>query len=134
VARVKSADERGPIGAWAYEARVEHDLSVEQVIEALPTRYHPATLRKVESGSAKPGRRMLRELALLYGSEPPGASASPPPDDLAASIRELAEAIRQERAERVEWERSVVEVVRELAQALSQRDDPEPVPPASARH
>lgn len=108
MAHVKSPEERGPIGAWAYEARVERELSVEQVIEALPTRYHPATLRKVESGSAQPGRRMLRELAAYYGGEPPGVPLESPtaPDKLVeaiqaqtAAIRELVAELRLSRAE-----------------------------------
>jgi hypothetical protein len=66
---VKSDIERGPEGAWAYRTRTILDLSVEQVIERLPTRYNPATLRKVEGGSAKAGRRMLGELWDLYRAE-----------------------------------------------------------------
>lgn len=130
MARVKTAEERGPVGAWAYEARVERELSVEQVIERLPTRYHPATLRKVESGSSQPGRRMLRELAALYGVEAPGEPLAPTTElsELAASIRDLARAIQEERAERLEWERGVLESIASLAQWLSRQDDPAPVP------
>jgi len=75
VAAVKSPAERGPIGAWAYESRTEADLSVPAVIEQLArrgVRVTEATLRGIEGGSKKPGRRLLRELASIYGSVPPG--------------------------------------------------------------
>jgi hypothetical protein len=66
MARRKSDAEVGPLGVWAYDTRELLDLKVEAVIAALPTTYHPATLRKVEGGSARPGRRMWRELAAFY--------------------------------------------------------------------
>ena len=67
MARRKSDAEVGPLGVWAYDTRDALDLSVEAVVAALPTAYHPATLRKVEGGSARPGTRMWRELAAYYG-------------------------------------------------------------------
>lgn len=67
MARRKSDAEVGPLGVWAYNTRDRLDVSVEEVIAALPTTYHPATLRKVEGGSAQPGSRMWRELGELYG-------------------------------------------------------------------
>jgi hypothetical protein len=51
---------------WAYDTRDALDLSVEAAVAALPRQYHPATLRKVEGGSARPGTRMWRELGNLY--------------------------------------------------------------------
>lgn len=66
MARRKSPAEVGPLGVWAYDTRDALDLSVEAAVAALPTQYHPATLRKVEGGSARPGTRMWRELANLY--------------------------------------------------------------------
>lgn len=66
MARRKSPAEVGPLGVWAYDSRDALDLSVEAVVAALPTTYHPATLRKVEGGSARPGTRMWRELGNLY--------------------------------------------------------------------
>lgn len=66
MARRKSDAEVGPLGVWAYDTRELLDLKLEAVIAALPTVYHPATLRKVEGGSARPGRRMWRELLAFY--------------------------------------------------------------------
>jgi hypothetical protein len=70
VRAVKTAAERGQIGAWAYEARAEADLSVPEVIRQLKARGQAVTeptLRGIEGGSKKPGRRLLRELASIYG-------------------------------------------------------------------
>lgn len=100
MARRKTGAERGPFGAWAYNTRDALDLSVEAIVAALPTHYHPATLRKVEGGGGAlrtpPPSRMWRELSNLYsrladeqklaidpqprlGPEPPGAAQSPDP-------------------------------------------------------
>jgi hypothetical protein len=142
MARRKSAAEVGPLSVWAYDTRDALDLSVEAVVAALPTTYHPATLRKVEGGSARPGTRMWRELGWLYTERAAerGIDIEPQPrlgpeqpeptpneiSELAASIRDLARAIQEERAERLEWERGVLESVSSLARWLGQRDDPEP--------
>jgi transcriptional regulator with XRE-family HTH domain len=72
---VKTLAERGPIGAWAYEARADADLSVEQVAERLTRAGQPvtpSTLRGIEGGSKKPGQRLLRALARTYGKAAPG--------------------------------------------------------------
>jgi transcriptional regulator with XRE-family HTH domain len=107
---VKAPSERGVIGAWAYQARRELDLSVEQVADALAARGHsvsPATLRGIESGSKKPGARLLRVLGEALDSAPPGQAPTADEPSLAAAIvmltQELA-AMREERralAERV---------------------------------
>lgn len=108
MARRKSDAERGPFGAWAYNTRTALDLSVEAVIAALPTTYHPATLRKAEGGTVPPGTRMWRELGNLYlkraeerhvpidpqprmGPEPAGATEST--DALVAALTAQTEAI-----------------------------------------
>jgi hypothetical protein len=107
MARRKTNAEVGPLGVWAYDSRDLLGLSVEQVIERLPTKYNPATLRKVEGGSAKPGRRMWRELQALYRQEAEAAGVTitpqPPsvPDeplsepDLVIAIRAQTEAISE---------------------------------------
>lgn len=122
MAHVKTPEERGAIGAWAYEARDRLGLSVEQVIERLPTRYHPATLRKVEGGSAKAGRRMLRELADLYVSvgrearvavlAPPGQKETDPSTKGEAGL--IAAAIERAIDRQTV---AIVEAVKEQAQA-----------------
>jgi len=120
---VKSDAERGPFGAWAFHARDQLDLSVEQVADDL--HYHPASLRKMESGSAPASRRMRRELPGLYRRRalekgisippaPAGEEPAAPSTDVAAAIRELVEEVR---ASRLVSERSAV-VMAELLGAL----------------
>lgn len=108
MARRKNDAERGPFGAWAYNTRTALDLKVEAVIAALPTTYHPATLRKAEGGTVPPGLRMWRELGNLYMKraderhvpidaqprmrpEPAGTTESP--DALVAALTAQTEAI-----------------------------------------
>lgn len=77
---MKAASERGVIGAWAYQARQELGLSVEQVAEAMAGRSNPvspATIRGIESGSKQPGARLLRVLSQVLDSAPPGATKEP---------------------------------------------------------
>jgi len=114
---VKSDAERGPFGSWAFRARDLLDVSVEDVAQRLG--YHPASLRKVESGSAPPSRRLQRELPDLYRTLavergvilPPLAQPVESPDmDLAAAIREL---VAEVRLSRLAQERSA-EVLAEL--------------------
>jgi hypothetical protein len=148
MARRKSDAEVGTLGVWAYNTRDALDLSVEEAVAALPTAYHPATLRKVEGGSARPGTRMWRELDRLYARvaqekgidiepqprlrpEPPQATETP--DSVLAAVRLLLDEIRAERAERQEWERGFLEAMRELAIGAARRDDPAPELPVTAR-
>jgi hypothetical protein len=101
---VKSDVERGPFGAWAFRARDQLDLAVEAVAEMLG--YHPASLRKLESGSAPASRRMRRELPDLYrrlaaergvvlDAAPAEDALSEP--DLVSVVRELVEEVRLSR-------------------------------------
>lgn len=77
---VKTPSERGVTGAWAYQARQELGLSVEQVADAMALRgqaVSAATIRGIESGAKKPGARLLRVLSQVLESSAPGvASAS----------------------------------------------------------
>jgi len=75
VARIKTDEERGPVGAWAYHARDDADLSDEQVVEALARKGHrvtSATIRGIEGGTKKGSRKLLRLMGEVYGSRPPG--------------------------------------------------------------
>lgn len=84
---MKTSAERGPIGAWAYDARADADLSVEEVVDRLARIGHPvtaATVRGIEGGSKKPGRGLIRALAKVYGKMPPAEA------DLIPEIGELA--------------------------------------------
>lgn len=104
VPSVKTDAERGPFGAWAFHARDALNLSVEEVASRLG--YHPASLRKVESGSAPASRRLVRELPALYGDlatekrltlPPAPAEQEPPESDVAVALRELVEEVRLSR-------------------------------------
>lgn len=84
---VKALSERGVIGAWAYQARADAELSVEQVAEAVGKRGQAvgtATIRGIEGGTKKPGARLLRLLGEVLDSTPPGSTAA------ASSLEERA--------------------------------------------
>lgn len=87
----------------------------------------------IDMGDRQPTAAEERALLAVYGP-PPESEPEPAPSseisELAASIRDLARAIQEERAERLEWERGVLESVSALARWLAQRDDPEPSLPA----
>jgi len=139
MARRKHDADVGPLGVWAYNTRDALDLSVEAVVAALPTHYHPATLRKVEGGSAQPGTRMWRELGNYYtneaerrnvpiDSQPRLGPESVTPEDLslAAAIRELVAELRESRKERaaVEARLAVLEPVVKRLAAQALEDSP----------
>lgn len=86
---MKTPSQRGVTGAWAYQARQEAGLSVEQVAEAMAAKGHavsPATIRGIESGSKKPGARMLRVLSSVLEAQPPEEPA--PASDDAQQLQE----------------------------------------------
>lgn len=62
---MKSPEERGPLAAWAYEARVKLNLSPESVVQELG-RYNPATIRKAETLDRHMSRPLWRALTALY--------------------------------------------------------------------
>lgn len=121
MARRKSDAERGPLGAWAYNTRDLIGLSVAEVLKRLPTQYSEPTLRKIEGGSSKPGRRMWREMRTLYQEvaaaadividyQPqlePEPDHAPPSPDLAAALMALAVELKAMREERVEMQARV---------------------------
>lgn len=121
---MKAPGERGPIGAWAQQAREDSGLSVEQVIERLAakgSKVIPSTVRGWEGGSKRPGRRQVRLLAEIYGVAAPG---EPEPESLslvaalnrqAAALEALAAAIDRDRDGRAVWEKGLLESIRELA-------------------
>lgn len=105
---VKTPEQRGVIGAWAYQARQEADLSVEQVAAAITDMgqsVSTATIRGIESGSKKPGAKLLRSLGKVLASTPPDAAAIRSDEsDLAAAIRELTAELRDARDARDAYE------------------------------
>jgi hypothetical protein len=127
---MKTPAERGPIGAWAVEARDEADLSVPQVVERLAAKGYvvrESTIRGIEGGSKKPGRRLLRLLGDIYERKAPGEPAVTPPettlaDALAALAREMeASRIARGRLEKVE---ARLEAVEGLVRVLTAASDP----------
>lgn len=101
----KTDEERGAFGAWAYNTRDSLHLSVEQVIDRLPTKWSAATLRKAEAGPNPPGRGMIRELWQFYRAEGvrQGVTVPPPPSltpkgAMAEDRDELVSAIREQTA------------------------------------
>ena len=127
----------GPWGPTLDRVRRERDWSQQQAFEALREGLRLGPKSRAAYVSLEAGRVPSPEqhayLVSQFG-EPEPVAAATTEGDLAGSIRELAEAIRQERAERIEWERGVLESLQALAQALVQRDDPEPAPRAGVRH
>jgi transcriptional regulator with XRE-family HTH domain len=121
---VKSDLERGAFGAWAFHSRDQLDVSVEEVAERLG--YHPASLRKVESGSAEPSRRIVRELPALYrtiavekGVALSPAPAEEAPNAVSSDLAQILSEIRDElRLSRLVSERSA-EVLAELLGTLA---------------
>lgn len=104
---MKSPAERGPIGAWAYEARADADLSVEEVVERLTRAGQPvsaATIRGVEGGSKKPSRRLLRGLSTVYGRPAPGEPMAgtdvdtPVPAALVSALEAQTQALKDQTA------------------------------------
>lgn len=66
MATVKTPEERGPLGAWAYDSRDRLGLSVEQVAVALPRPVNPATIRKAEADSKDMSKPLWRALTTFY--------------------------------------------------------------------
>ena len=125
---MKTPEQRGPIGAWAYEARDAASLSPEQVVERLALagiEVRSSTIRGIESGNKQPGRQLLRALAGVYGSKPPTTTGDPePPADLAAAINALVAALDADREERLALTRAIAA----LAESLATRSEGEGSP------
>lgn len=62
---MKTPEERGPFGWWAYESRDILDLSPESVVRDLG-KYNPATLRKAESNPDDMSGPLWRALVPYY--------------------------------------------------------------------
>jgi transcriptional regulator with XRE-family HTH domain len=130
--------QRGRIGTWLVQARLARGYETQAVarreIERLAGwRIPQSQYAEWESGRRVPSEAALERLEGFYGTQQDSTPAASDLSELAASIRMLAKAIEEERAERIEWERGVVESIQALAQGLIQRDDPEPAPRASGR-
>ena len=116
---MKSPAERGRVGAWAYEARADADLSVEAVVERLARAGQPvaaATLRGIEGGSKQPSRRLLKALAGVYGRPVPG-------DNMAGDVLTTSPAITDYLSRIDSLVATVTELVGELRATRQDRDD-----------
>lgn len=149
---MKSPDERGPLAAWAYEARVKLNLSPEATVRELG-RYNPATIRKAETLDRHMSRPLWRALTALYPRIahekgisipiPPGHLAGTGtgdttlvPADLAVAIRELVAELQASRLARADLEERVgaLETAAKLqAQPADEGAGVPPVPPVNAR-
>lgn len=123
---VKTPSERGVIGAWAFQARQELGLSVEQVAErvgGLGQAVSPATIRGIESGNKPPGRRLLRLLARALESVPPGATQEPgPPTDATRLFDALTRALEAQARYLTQIEDLRAELAQGLEDAQRQRE------------
>lgn len=120
---MKADSERGVTGAWAYRARQESGLSVEQVaaeLERRGQRVSPATVRGIESGSKKPGARLLLMLAKVLESAPPGlpVEVETRPSDLATVLAALTDELRAWREERGALKARVDELEAQVAELV----------------
>lgn len=100
MARVKSDQERGPIGTWMKRERLSRDWSPERVVDALRdvtgTVVRVDYYRQLEARTAGrvPGPELLEDLATLFGSRPtPLPEPEPEAPDLSADTLALVAAI-----------------------------------------
>ncbi len=111
--RIKSDQERGPIGAWMRRERTARDWSQKEMPERLATvgqRVDADYYRQLEAGK-KPGPEVMDALQRLFGSEPQPLP-EPVGDDMAALIAALRE--------QTDANRQLSEAVRALAVAVGQ--------------
>jgi transcriptional regulator with XRE-family HTH domain len=116
-----------PLQLWIADNRKR--LGLEPVDLARLTGVTEATVRGWES-RGRPSEDAIAVLERRFGVAAPRGDQAVGTDlsELAASIRDLAQAIEAERAERLEWERGILSALLELGRARDPRDDPEPVP------
>lgn len=132
-------EDKTPVGLWMRDTRVLLELTVPEI--AHRSGYSESALRKVEGGSNRePSRalidavmRVFREVGAEKGravSEPPGYGSERPSDvaALVATVRELIEELRDERAARAQWERDFLDAWQEIAIGPTPRDAPAPAP------
>lgn len=99
MAGVKSPEERGVVGAWAYQERDSRDWSVETAVEQLAREgvsISTSYLRSIESNSKTASARVLRGLKKLYGSSPADTkkeAAEPQLSDLIAALQAQTDAL-----------------------------------------
>lgn len=134
---VKTDAERGPWGAWAYNARARFpELTAPQVARAIG--YSEGALRKVEAGSpgqnppARPLRRKLAEYYMRLAAErgvvidpPPsdvGHQLEPEPELMADVLRELVGEVRLSRVAQETVAQALGELAGMVAALLARAD------------
>lgn len=119
MAHIKDDSERGPFGAWAYHARTRLELSDEQVVRSLPTRWNPATLRKLEGGTGS--AKMRAEVVVYYQSQAlkRGLALPDPPAATAVALDPTQELIAALHAQTL----AMTELVNELRLAREDQQD-----------
>jgi hypothetical protein len=136
VATVKTPEERGPLGAWAYDSRDRLDISPEQVVELLG-KYDTSTIRKAEGNSEAMSRPLWRALTQLYArlasersvtldAMPTFGEAEQATGDqaaLAAAINALVAELQAARTERAMTEARLRTLESTVESLLGPRDD-----------
>jgi hypothetical protein len=114
---MKSDVDRGPIGAWARNARLSAGYpTAKSAIEAAHAAGIPVTLghvQGIEAGWDRAGRDLLTRLGEFYGSDPP--IAHPPPLVSPEALDEIRSAVAEG-------------VALGVARALAQLAGPQPPP------
>jgi hypothetical protein len=93
---VKTPEERGPIGQWAWEQRHAHGWSDHDVVLKLATEHYIAmrdsSYRGIEAGQYRPGAEVLAALEAIYGTSAPEVAPRTAPagdEALRASVASL---------------------------------------------
>jgi len=98
---MKSDVDRGPIGAWARNARLAAGYpTAKSAVEAAHAAGIPVTLghvQGIEAGWDRAGRDLLTRLGEFYGSDPPVATSAPTlsPEQLDAIREAVAAGVAQ---------------------------------------
>lgn len=93
---MKTPEQRGPIGAWAYSERTRRDWSIQEVVEQMARANTPISdsyLRSIEGGSKPASPRILKALERIYSSQPPDTEK-----ERAGDMPALIEALREQTA------------------------------------
>lgn len=132
----RTAAQRGTFGSWLKDVREQRYRTQAEALSAMRRLaglvISPSEFAQWEAGSRVP-RQDNPKVARLYeffGSQPQ-PELEPATSDvvaLVATVRELIEELRDERAARVQWERDFLEAWQELATGATPRDAPASAP------